>query len=137
MMQRLLGLFALIGLVFSLTACSEPPYSNIDNTQLKALIEQGVPLYDVRRPEEWRQTGVVEGSRKLTFVDGSGRLNPEFMPGFQANVAKDAPVVLICRTGSRTKALASELAAQGYTRIYKVRNGITGWISDNNPVARN
>jgi rhodanese-related sulfurtransferase len=137
MMQRLLGLFGLIGLTFSLTACSEPPYSNINNSQLKALVEQGVPLYDVRRPEEWRQTGVVAGSRKLTFVDGSGRLNPEFMPYFSANVAKDKPVILICRTGSRTKALSNELAAQGYTRIYNVRNGITGWLAENKPVVPN
>jgi rhodanese-related sulfurtransferase len=132
-----MGLFGLIGLTFSMAACSEPPYSNVDNTQLKALIEQGVPLYDVRRPEEWRQTGVVEGSQKLTFVDGSGRLNPEFMPGFSAKVAKDEPVILICRTGSRTKALANQLAAEGYTRIYNVRNGITGWLSENKPVVRN
>jgi diacylglycerol kinase len=35
---------------------------------LKALLAQGVQIYDIRRPEEWRSTGVVEGSRKLTFV---------------------------------------------------------------------
>ena len=137
MMRKALGLPALFGLMISLGGCSEPPYSNIDNAQLKALLAQGTPLYDVRRPEEWRQTGVVEGSRKLTFVDASGRPNPEFLPRFSAEVDKNAPVILICRTGSRTKALARELSERGYTRVYNVRNGITRWIGDDNPVVRN
>jgi rhodanese-related sulfurtransferase len=134
MMKTLLALIALSGLL--LGGCSEPPYTNIDNAQLKSLVEQGVPLYDVRRTEEWRQTGVVAGSRKLTFVDASGRPNPEFLPRFTAEVDKNAPVVLICRTGNRTNALARELAAQGYTKIYNVRDGISRWIADANPVVR-
>jgi rhodanese-related sulfurtransferase len=136
-MKSILFLVSLIGLALGLGGCSEPPYSNVDNAQLKTLLAQGVPIYDVRRPEEWRQTGVVEGSRKLTFVDNSGRMNPEFLPRFTAEVDKNAPVILICRTGSRTKALAHELAEQGYTRIYNVQNGITRWIGENNPVIRN
>ncbi len=134
MMKTLLALIALSGLL--LGGCSEPPYTNIDNAQLKSLVEQGVPLYDVRRPDEWRQSGVVAGSRKLTFVDASGRPNPEFLPRFTAEVDKNAPVVLICRTGNRTNALARELAAQGYTKIYNVRDGISRWIADANPVVR-
>lgn len=130
-------LFAIVLLAFSLGACAEPPYTNVDNGKLKELIAQGVPLYDIRRAEEWRQTGVVEGSRKLTFVDSAGRLNPEFLPRFSAEVDKNAPVVLICRTGNRTDALARELAQSGYTQIYNVRDGITRWISDGNPVVKN
>lgn len=128
--------FALFFLVLTLGGCAEPPYINVDNGELKALLAQGMPLYDIRRPDEWRQTGVVEGSRKLTFVDASGRMNPEFLPSFTAEVGKDAPVVLICRTGNRTDALARQLAEMGYTRIYNVRHGITRWAGDGNPVSR-
>jgi len=135
MLPRLLGVVLLAA---TLGGCAEPPYSNADNDQLKALLVQGVPIYDIRRPEEWRSTGVVEGSRKLTFVDASGRPNPEFLPRFAAEVGKDDPVVLICRTGSRTDKLARELMEkQGYTRVYNVRHGITGWIAGNNPVVKN
>lgn len=125
---------ALLGLSLALGGCAEPPYSNVDNAQLKALLDQGVPLYDIRHPEEWRQTGVVEGSRLLTYVDAKGRVNPELMPRLRAEVLRDAPIALICRTGNRTDALARELAAQGHTRIYNVRDGITGWIAGNRPV---
>jgi len=135
MLPRLLGVVLLAG---ALGGCAEPPYSNADNDQLKALLAQGVPIYDIRRPEEWRSTGVVEGSRKLTFVDAGGRPNPEFLPRFTAEVGKDDPVVLICRTGSRTDKLARDLMEkQGYTQVYNVRHGITGWIAGNNPVVKN
>lgn len=135
MLPRLLGVVLLAA---ALGGCAEPPYSNADNDQLKALLAQGVPIYDIRRPEEWRSTGVVEGSRKLTFVDAGGRLNPEFLPRFTGEVGKDDPVVLICRTGSRTDKLARELMGkQGYTQVYNVRHGITGWIAGNNPVVKN
>jgi len=135
MLPRLLGVVLLAA---ALGGCAEPPYTNVDNDQLKALLTQGVPIYDIRRPEEWRSTGVVEGSRKLTFVDAGGRPNPEFLPRFTAEVGKDDPVVLICRTGSRTDKLARELMEkQGYTQVYNVRHGITGWIAGNNPVVKN
>ncbi len=64
-------------------------------------------------------------------------MNPEFLPRFTAEVDKNAPVVLICRTGNRTDALARELAEMGYTQIYNVRDGITRWISEGHPVVRN
>jgi len=115
-----------------------PPYQNIDNEQLKALLAQGTPIYDVRRPEEWSQTGVVEGSRRLTFVNAQGRLEPEFLPRFTQAVGKDDPVIVICRTGSRTDVLARHLVEDlGYTRVYNVRHGITGWIREGRPVERN
>lgn len=133
----LLRMFALALSALALVGCGEPPYTNVDNAQLKTLLQQGVPLYDIRRPEEWRQTRVVEGSRTLTYVNSAGRINPEFLPRFMAEVGKQEPVVLICRTGSRTDALARELAQIGYTQVYTVRGGITRWIGEGNPVIRN
>ncbi len=134
MMGRLLGIVLLAA---GLGGCAEPPYTNVDNAGLKELQAQGVPVYDIRRPDEWRQTGVVAGSRTLTFVDANGRPNPAFAPEFTAEVNKDDPVVLICRTGNRTDVLARHLVEDlGYTKVYNVRHGITGWIAEGLPVAR-
>ena len=130
-------LFGALLIAVGLGGCAEPPYTNVDNAGLKALVAQGVPLYDIRRPEEWRQTKVVEGSHTLTYVDASGRLNPGFLPSFIAEVGKNDPVVLICRTGNRTDSLARELMAMGYTQVYNVRHGITRWIGEGNPVVKN
>lgn len=129
---------ALTLLLLPLAACSEPPYTNIDNQQLKAMQSQGVPVYDIRRTEEWKQTGVVEGSRRLTFVDDKGRVMPEFVNKFTQAVGKNEPVILLCRTGSRSDVLSRALVEQmGYTKVYNVKNGITRWISEGLPVVPN
>ena len=132
-----LKFLGILMLSFTLSGCFEPPYTNLNNEQLQAMLEQDVLIYDVRRPEEWRKTGVVEGSRLLTFVDKSGRLKPDFLPRFTAETDKNQPVILICRTGSRTDTLARYLVEkQGYTQVYNVRDGITRWIGEKQPVTR-
>ncbi|MEN8171205.1 MAG: rhodanese-like domain-containing protein [Pseudomonadota bacterium] len=125
-------------LVFVLAGCLEQtPYTNVDNDELKSLIADGVPLYDIRRPDEWRSTGVIKGSKRLTFIDGRGQVSPQFLPEFTQRIGKDEPVILICRTGNRTDALARHLVEKmGYTKVYNVRRGITGWISEKRPVGR-
>ena len=131
---RLLYFFVLLPLV---TACSEPLYSNLDNTQLQIMLQQKVPVYDIRRAQEWQQTGVIEGSQLLTFVDAGGRVQADFLSRFTAAVGKDDAVILICRTGSRTRTLARHLTEEmGYSRVFNVRNGITGWIRDDLPVIK-
>jgi len=97
MVFRFAGLFPLL---IALSACTEPTYINLDNEQLKTLLKQNVAIYDIRRPDEWRQTGVVKGSRLLTFVEPNGRIKTDFLVRFTAAVDKDDPVILICRTGS-------------------------------------
>jgi len=131
---RFIPLFALLAGLF---ACSEPPYTNLNNKELQTLMAQGIPVFDVRRPDEWRATGVIQGSQLLTFVDGRGKLAPDFLPKFTQAVAKEQPVILICRTGNRTSQLSKYLAEKlGYTKIYNVKNGITKWIGGGLPVRR-
>ena len=135
--QCLLRVCTVVLLVIGLSACSEPPYTNVDKARLQMMLEQKIPIYDVRRPEEWRQTGVIEGSELLTFVDASGRLMPGFLGRLTADIGKHDPVILICRTGSRTATLARYLVEDmGYTQVFNVRHGITRWISDDRPVKR-
>jgi hypothetical protein len=71
---RLLRFITIILLITILSACSEPPYSNLNNTELDVMLKQNVPVYDIRRVDEWQQTGIIEGSELLTFVDAGGRV---------------------------------------------------------------
>ncbi len=108
-----------------------PPFSELDNRGLAEMIAKGVKVVDIRRPEEWHQTGVVGGRHLLTAFDRYGRVEPDFVGEFQQLVARDEPVVLICRTGSRTAALARALAEQlEYEQVYNVTDGITRWIAE-------
>lgn len=128
-------LFAAV-LLALLAGCSQPPYTNVDNQGLQGLLQQGVTLIDIRRPDEWRQTGVVAGSQGLTFVDGSGRVVPGFIEAL-SRLDPGRPVALICRTGNRTDVLARHMVEQlGFAQVYNVRDGISGWIREGRPVSR-
>ena len=119
-----------------LLAIVEPPYANIDNAELKKLLAEGVKIYDIRRAEEWKQTGVIKGSRLLTLFDAKG-VNRDFMPTFAKEVKPDEKVIFICRTGNRTQKAADYIANQlGYGKVYNVKDGITRWIREGNPVEK-
>lgn len=114
----------------------EPPYANIGNTELEKLLAEGVKIYDIRRPEEWKQTGVVKGSRLLTLFTNKG-VNRDFMPTFAKEVKRDEKVIFICRTGNRTQKAADFISNQlGYDKVYNVKDGITRWIKEGHPVGK-
>ena len=107
-----------------------PPYESLDNEGLARMVQEGALVVDIRRPEEWRQTGVVAGSHLITAFDEQGRITPEFPALFGELTDPAQPVVLICRTGNRTDILARMLIEQaGYQQVYNVSRGITSWIS--------
>ena len=112
-------------------------YSNISNAKLQELKDQGVLLVDIRREEEWKQTGIVEGSKTITFFDRTGNVSNDFFPKFTAIAKLDQPIMLICRTGNRTKAAGEALVKQlGYKNVMNVTTGITGWIAEKRPVTK-
>jgi rhodanese-related sulfurtransferase len=130
----------LIAAIFTLLV-SGPLYaqvSNIDNDELKRLIAQDVPVIDVRRPEEWAQTGVVDGSHLLTFFDKQGRYDlDKWIAEFSRIAGPDDPFVLICRTGNRTGTISKFLHQQlGYQKVNNVGKGITHWIRQGNPTVK-
>ncbi len=118
-----------------LVSVTPPPFDNISNEELQARIDQGIKLIDIRRPEEWAETGVVEGSIKLTAFDNQGRFLRSFVDGLEEHVEADEEVLLICRTGNRTAMLSQWMATQGgFDNVVNVQYGITSWIADGRPV---
>lgn len=112
-------------------------YTNINNAELEKLLEDKVTLVDIRRPEEWKQTGVVAGSNMITLFTSRGGVNPGFVSELQKVSSPEKPVILICRTGNRTQAGSTMLIRQlGYKNVYNVTRGIKGWIADKRDVSR-
>ena len=121
----------------ALIAVTPPPFTNINNDELKDLLAKGTKIVDIRRPEEWKQTGVVKGSKLLMSFNATGRLSPDFLDGLPTYVKKDEPVILICRTGNRTGYLSNALSNElGYSKIYNVTDGIVKWQAGKNPVVQ-
>ena len=109
---------------------------NIDNVELARLAASGVPVIDIRTKGEWKETGVIAGSRLLTFFDENGRSNPpQWLETLKPIAKPEQPVILVCRSGNRTRAAAQFLAEQaGYKTVYNVSKGIKAWAGDGRPM---
>lgn len=100
--------------------------------------EGKVRLIDIRTPDEWRQTGVAPEAGRVDFYRGPQAL----LSGVLEMVGgdKNAPIALICRTGNRTTQAQKFLQAQGFTRVYNVKEGMAGsaagpgWLKRGLPV---
>ena len=83
-------------------------------------------LIDIRRPDEWQQTGVAKGALRINMLHPKG---PEgFMQEVLRAVGNDrnAPIALICRTGNRTEQVQRYLQSQGFTKVWHVSEGMAG-----------
>ena len=109
----------------------------VDSAGLERLRADGVPVIDVRRADEWRETGVIDGSHLLTFFDKKGRYDLDtWLPALAAIAESGEPVALICRSGKRSGRVARLLDEQfGYRQVYIARDGIVGWIEDGRSTA--
>lgn len=84
-------------------------------------------LVDVRTLEERKFVGHVPGSLHVAWASGTSLIrNPRFVRELEARTAKDATLLLLCRSGKRS-ALAAEAAAKaGFTRVFNVLEGFEG-----------
>lgn len=132
-MQRIVSILA--ALLLS-SAALAGPITHVDNDQLKKLMNDGVPLVDVRTAGEWAQTGVVKGSHRLTFFDEQGNYDAEKFMTELSKIAKPGePVAFICASGARTMAITQFLGGDGgYEKIHNVERGIMSWIHSGNSV---
>jgi len=120
-----------------LLAVTPPGYSNLDNLSLRNLLKRGVKIVDLRRPDEWKKTGIIEGSKVITAFEGAGNFIRKFPKQFQEFAGPEEEIILICRRGNRTSIIANMLVEQGgYTRVYNVTDGIVKWTKEGNPVVK-
>ena len=107
----------------------------VDNPALERLMQRGVPVIDIRTPEEWRETGVIEGSHLLTFFDAKGRYDARaWLSELAAIAGRDNAFALICDSGGRSGVVSQALDGQlGYRYVFDVPGGIAQWIAENRP----
>lgn len=118
-----------------LLAVTPPPFNSIDNSELATKLQNGIKIIDIRRLEEWKETGVIDGSIESTAFDSQGRFLSSFLDHLKQTVEPEEEFVVICRTGNRTAVLSNWLVTKGgYKNVLNVKDGITAWIKDKRPV---
>ena len=110
---------------------------NIGNSEIKRLMSLGIPLIDVRRRDEWISTGVIENSYLHTFFDINGKHDLEsFITKIKKISNSEKGIILFCRSGRRTTAIAEALeTTNDFPTIYNTK-GIKAWILEDNDVIK-
>ena len=98
--------------------------------------ENGGVVIDIRREEEWKETGIIKGSQTITAFTKNGKIHPDFPKKFFDLIDDvDVPILLYCRTGNRTGILGKALIDQvGQTNVGHLSDGIVGWKKQGFPV---
>lgn len=122
-------------LVWGLGGAARAEVIEADSADLQKLIADGVTVVDIRTRDEWRETGVIEGSHLLTFFDEQGRYD---VPGWLAELDKIARpnerIAVICAVGTRSMMLTHFLDTKaGYSNVINVTRGIVTWIQEGHP----
>ena len=105
---------------------------DINNDEINKLMNNNVPIVDIRTSDEWRQTGIVPNSVLLTFFEKDGSYNYDTWYrklGYLIDINK--PFILICRSGRRTKLVSKMLNNHLDMTIYNAENGINSWLKSN------
>ncbi len=133
----LLATSAPLGLAMPALAQTALPSVSVREAHARQKAGQSI-LVDIRRPEEWEDTGVPEGAIKLDMTS----------PAFEARLAAlraenpGKQIDLICRTANRTRDVQQALMRRGWRDIVNVRGGLLGnpgnpgWLDEKLPVAR-
>ena len=83
-------------------------------------------VIDVRTPEEFEE-GHIEGA---VLIDVT---SPDFAERV-AELDRDQPYVLYCRSGNRSVTARQVLADLGFADVADIEGGITAWVAEGQPV---
>lgn len=113
-----------------LPACSpQVALPHVSLEQARAELEAGkVVMIDIREPQE-HATGVAQGVVLLPTSQVAQRVA-------EIPQQADQPVLLICHTQSRSRAVTQALQEQGFTNIRYVHGGMSGWAKRGWPMVK-
>ena len=88
-------------------------------------------LIDCRSEFEFLFVGHPVGAILVAWYDGiDWALNPHFVGQVRMAASHDRPVILICRSGNRSREAGTTLEEAGFTQVYNVLHGFEGELDD-------
>src|SRR3954463_8232217 len=87
--------------------------------QGQQMVEEGAVLLDVREADEW-DAGHAPEAQWIPMSEVQARID---------ELPRDRPIVAICRSGSRSRALAGALLGAGYD-VVNVDGGMRAWAAE-------
>lgn len=106
-------------------------FRSVDAETLVKMQKRGIPVIDIRTPQEWQERGIIPGAHLIMFFDDQGRPHVrQWMEKFSQLVRdKSQPFILYCAHANRSKAVGRWLSDKlGYQKVYELKGGIEyGW----------
>ena len=106
-------------------------FKSIDVPEFEKLQKEGVPVIDIRTAQEWKDTGIIEGAKKITFFSERGQplIADWFFEVGHFIKDKKTPFIIYCAHASRSKSLGEGLESMGFENVYELKGGIeNGWM---------
>lgn len=137
-MQKTISRLVMVAVVaLSLAACSGQDEPVLGAQEAFAKAQSGeVTLIDIRRPDEWKQTGLAKDALAINMQHPQGTSGFIRAVSDAVNQSPDAPIVLICRTGSRSSRMVQVLKDSGFSNVRHVSEGMLGSSSGQGWIAR-
>ena len=89
---------------------------DIDNSELKNLIEKDINIIDVRTQNEWKSTGIIEGSILISLLDKKNKFIFEnWYEDFNKKISKNESVIFVCAVGVRSKFISNLINKKNQT----------------------
>lgn len=117
----------ILGMLFAFLGLANAEIKIVDATPKS--ISEYKQIIDVRTPDEWRETGIVQGALTIDIVGNKQKFAEEVL----SKIDPSKPVALICRTGRRSTYAAGfleeELAKRGVKlEIVNLNGGINALL---------
>ncbi|CUU73562.1 thiosulfate sulfurtransferase [Campylobacter hyointestinalis] len=98
--------------------------------------DQNIQIIDVRTPDEWEQTGVLNGAILVTYRNSDGSINPNFVNEVKSKIDPNKKVAVICRSGARSKAASTLLDENGVDGVINLGGGMNKVLDKKLPTVK-
>jgi rhodanese-related sulfurtransferase len=132
---NIIGKWLLVVIVAAAATSSWAEVVKIHAAEVAKLQSQGIPVVDIRSPEEWKQMGVIPGAHLITVSGYFGNAASKWQGQLGEVAPPNQPVILVCQTGVRSAIAARYLSwVKDYAKVYDATGGMSEWVSENRPV---
>jgi rhodanese-related sulfurtransferase len=121
-----LGVLVLIAIVFFIISFGQATPTEISVAQAHEKYQQGALFVDVRTQQEWDQ-GHIANSTLIPLNDLQSRLG---------QLPLDRDIVVVCRSGVRSKEGMTILRQSGFRRASCMSGGLQAWVAAGYPVVQ-
>lgn len=128
MVMAWVGVFAM--LIYTSVKSFTSKVTIVENAEATRLINnEDAIIVDLRTIDEFQRGHIINSINILPTDIKNQKLG-------KIEQHKDTPVILVCATGVTSSSSAELLVKQGFSRVYSLKEGISGWMTANLPLVK-